>query len=74
MVRASDFPVAHTVLLDEQRVHLVHEAYGITAPDTLCGLPVGKAQLDPEAAKRLALCLVCFARDLERAPGRALRR
>jgi hypothetical protein len=74
MVRASDFPVTHTVLLDEQRAHLVHEAYGVIAPGTLCGLPVGKIQLDTEAAKRLALCLVCFARDLERAPGRALRR
>lgn len=74
MARPSDFPVAHTVLLDEQRAHLVHEAHGRIAHDTLCGLPVGSARLDSEAAKRLALCLVCFARDLDRAPGRALRR
>ena len=74
MVKATDFPVAHTVRLDELRAHLVPEAHGAVASDTLCGLPVGKATLDTKEAKRLALCLVCFARDLDRAPGRALRR
>ena len=74
MVRPSDYPVAHTVVLDEQKAHLVHEVYRVMGNETLCGLGVREKRLDTEAAKRLALCLVCFARDLDRAPGRALRR
>ena len=74
MVRPTDYPVAHTVVLDERKAHLVHEAHQVMAAETLCGLPVGKAKLDSKEAAALALCLTCFARDLERAPGRALRR
>lgn len=74
MVTRSDYPLAHTVVLSEQKAHLVHETHGVVATTTLCGLTVGQAPLDPAAAARLALCLVCFARDLERAAGRALRR
>ena len=74
MVTASGFPVAHTIILDKLRAHIVHELHGVIAADTPCGLPVGSIRLDIEAATRLALCLVCFSRDLERAPGRALRR
>lgn len=74
MVKPSDYPIAHTVVLGEQKAHLLHEAHGVVATETLCGLSVGKAPLDTKEAKALALCLTCFARDLERASGRALRR